>query len=309
MKIDFGGGSNRLDGFGVAGRSIRNAMADLGIEEDRNSGIKLTFSHPQHWRTGDYSIGYFPWESTGLPEGWIEQFDAMDEVWVTAPWMADEFQQYTETPMYVFEHGYNNIAIPVLRKKDGPVTFLHQGMEALRKGGQQMLNAFREAFDDNDDVRLILKTSTKGIALSYGKVTVVDSLLSDDDLDQLYLNSDFMVCNTMGEGFGLPGLDALAGGLPLIHTAGILPYEEYGHRDLRVHSALVDSPWQDVHPGKMWEPKFDDLVQTLQFAYDNHERYFEHAYLMAQEVQRDYSWHNLVEKQFNDLEDRLEGRF
>jgi glycosyltransferase involved in cell wall biosynthesis len=114
-----------------------------------------------------------------------------------------------------------------------------------------------------------------------------------------------MISNNCGEGFGLPARDAMGTGMPTIITGGFLPYEHFANNELIIESTLVDSPWPDVHPGKMWQPEFDDLVDILRLTADDYEFEAYEAYNTAPKIHEYYNWENLTQRAFSDLEYRL----
>ena len=307
MKIDLRGGSSRNDGFGVAGRTIFDSLESLGHEIDPDAELQFVFTHPHNFvAEADYNIGYFPWESTEPQIGWRRAMRKMDEIWVTSPVMVPYVQDWGFDP-YVYQHGANPSWVPRLRKCDGRIKFLHQGLEAYRKGGLETIQAFGAAFRGRDDVTLTMKTRPSGAAVSFGKVSINLEELKPPELLNLYYDHHVMVAPSWGEGFGLPAFDALGSGMPTIMTKDVFPHEPYSNSDMLVKSTLVDAPgsWQEVHPGKMWKPDFDDLVDTLRWVADNFEYEADFAYEQAHKIHQEATWEARTKKAFDDLAVRM----
>ncbi len=169
MKISYHshiGGLDLSQGYGTAGFGIVTALKKLGFDvpfNDPHADILLNFTQPPYYQfhgTGQYNIGYTPWESTLVEPGWIPLMNAVDEMWTTSPLIARWFNDAGCTQdIKVFEHGINHDWAKRFRRPHGKVRFLHVGAEAVRKGGQMAFDAFIEAFGkNNSNVSLTFKT-------------------------------------------------------------------------------------------------------------------------------------------------------
>ena len=112
------------------------------------------------------------------------------------------------------------------------VRFLFVGGAIARKGVDMLLAAWQEAFADRDDVQLVIKDfGSDGVyrgadrsaihaAAEAGSVVHLDADLADAEMAALYRACDVLVHPYRGEGFAMPVLEAMASGLPVIHTGG-----------------------------------------------------------------------------------------
>jgi hypothetical protein len=51
------------------------------------------------------NIGYTVWETTHLPDGWVEKCNKMDAIWVPSEWNVDIFKQCgVQVPVKKIEH-------------------------------------------------------------------------------------------------------------------------------------------------------------------------------------------------------------
>src|SRR5262249_2135899 len=116
------------------------------------------------------------------------------------------------------------------------VKLLFVGGTIPRKGFDVLLDAYRRAFTRADDVCLVVKDM--GVGTFYQNQTAGERIhamqgdpnapevlyltddLPEDDLPRLYSSCDALVHPYRGEGFGLPVLEAMACGLPVVVTAG-----------------------------------------------------------------------------------------
>ncbi len=306
MDLRLYGISARNDGFGVAGRKIIKSLENLGHNIDQTADIALTFSQPHQFnKKTDFHIGYFPWESTEpMKDNWIPRMTAMDELWCTSPWQQSVVEEWG-FESYLYEHGIDPIWRPKRRTADDKVRFLFMGLEALRKGGLEAIRAFNIAFQGIDDVELVIKTQESDMSFPSRKIEFINADLTETELVKLYHDCHVFVAPTWGEGFGLPARDAAGTGMPVIATSGFLPYEDLLHTDLMIPSTVVESPWPDIHPGNMFQPDLDSLVDIYRDAYDNFSNYANEALLTAPVIHKVYNWDELTNNAFLALEQRL----
>ena len=164
-------------------------------------------------------------------------------------------------------------------------TFLFVGGSTWRKGMDLLVEAWVEAFGPDDDVQLVVKdfgTATHYRGQTAGEtlraleersdvapVTYIDEDMAPDEIAALYRACDVFVTPYRGEGFCMPALEAMACGLPVIHT-GIGPTNEFVADDggwavpaerapLRAASGLPEL----AAPGFVHEVDHDALVATL----------------------------------------------
>lgn len=306
MDLKLFGISARNDGFGIAGKKIMDSMERCGINNADEADVHLSFAQPHQFNyTGNYNIGYFPWEST-LPlfKSWYDRLDRLDEIWVTSEWVRSVVSDWGYNAN-VYEHGIDKIWTPKRRVADDKVRFLFMGLEALRKGGLEAIRAFNVAFQGIDDVELILKTQESQMDSFLPKIRIVDHNMPEVELVRLFHDCHVFVAPTYGEGFGLPALDAAATGMPVIATRGFLPYEDLLDPQLLIDSTIIDSPWPTIHPGQVFKPDFDDLVDRYRYAYHNFSEVSEYAFDDAGRIHFYYDWDSITKQTFLALESRL----
>jgi glycosyltransferase involved in cell wall biosynthesis len=301
------------NGYGyVTDRMLAN-LRKLGYQVYPNNpraDVNLWYDQPHHieWQDNQYRVAYHPWESTELMEGWVDILNTADEVWTPSPIIADWYADAgVKPPIYVYEHGVDKIWSRQPRPVDGKIHFLHVGGEAKRKGGDIVLDAFRAAFPNRNDVALTMKMISKGmLALPTGRVTFVTESLAIRRLVRLYHSHHVFVYPSWGEGFGLNPLQAMRTGMPTIFTGAWAPYADLAPEEWKISSELVDSPWPTVHPGKMFKPDFDDLVEKMRDVADNYESHRSLAASVSGLVEQRYDWMNLTREAFNCLDNRVD---
>jgi glycosyltransferase involved in cell wall biosynthesis len=171
--------------------------------------------------------------------------------------------------------------------QNGPFTFLFVGVAQPRKGVDDLLLAFRDAFPSHiTDVRLVIKSA------DWGKLDDLRAKYTDDriswihanmrlaDLQQLYVQCHCFVLPTRAEAFSLPALEAMATGRPVIITA------HGGHLDcctdeasllvsatlMPVENTLVAKMHGYRRPREWAVPDREALVARMREAYYNPSR-------------------------------------
>ena len=322
MKISFHTIKDNLDvtrGYGAAGFKVVTSLQELGHEvpfDDATAPVQISFN-PPHWykfHEGQYRIGYTPWESTALPDGWVKAMNECDEVWATSEWVANVYEMAgVKRPLHVYEHGLDKRWEPRRRKSGDVVKFLHVGEPALRKGGQMTVDAFREVFGDRTDVHLTIKAYNQHFLRiwdngkittpeeAYSNVTVITEQMHFNELLDLYYEHDVLVYPSYGEGFGFIPLQAIGTGMPVVSTLDWAPY--WRHLQEYKISAREDRSIWALHPGNVFYPDYDELKENLRVLSDKkelaiaHEIYFDRA----QQVHDEYDWVRKTEKAFEHI--------
>lgn len=310
-------------GYGVAGYNIIESLKTLGYDvpfSDTTAPVEIFFCQPEYWEFSSpdqYKIGYWPWESTKADESWKFSIDLADELWTTSEWCRAVYEKEFQRPVRVYRHGIDHQWTAVKRNPGHVVRFLHIGEPAPRKGGQMALNAFRDAFGDATDVRLVIKAqefNTTRLYDRYGSiisgpgdlnnVTLITADLTEQQMIGLYHANHVLVYPSYGEGFGLIPLQGLATGMPTICTAEWAPYANYLD-DLALPGRHIESPWPKMHPGEMIEPDYDALVQAFIDTKNNIDDYTQSFYDQAAAVHAEYDWLKLTEEAFDHLSEKF----
>jgi glycosyltransferase involved in cell wall biosynthesis len=210
----------------------------------------ITHSWPPDFAPGSEgpTIAILPWEVGAPPRAWVHSVrERIDRVWVPSAFVRDGYVAGGMPPGIV-DVVPNGVDLERFspdgraRALDGgepagsaACTFLFVGGTIWRKGIDVLLAAWARAFGPDDDVRLVVKDF--GVESSYKGQTSGDDVralaaradvapvtyLTEDlpatELPALYRAADVVVLPYRAEGFCLPALEAMACGVPVIHTA------------------------------------------------------------------------------------------
>jgi glycosyltransferase involved in cell wall biosynthesis/tetratricopeptide (TPR) repeat protein len=183
------------------------------------------------------------WEYGSLPREWIAPLTELaDEVWVPSRFVRDCFVRSgvpTEVvrvvPLGVNIERFRPGLVPLSLRTRKRCKFLFVGGTIPRKGIDLLLQVYLRTFRRDDDVCLVIKDM--GVSTCYqgqtaheeiarleegGDVPEVEYLnrgLTEEEMARLYAACDCLVLPYRGEGFGLPIVEAMASGKPVIVTA------------------------------------------------------------------------------------------
>ncbi|MGD8190934.1 glycosyltransferase family 4 protein [Brevibacillus ginsengisoli] len=224
----------------------------------------------------DYLILNTVWETTRIPRNWFPAINRFDAVCVPSKQNKRALiNSGVKVPIFIVPHGVNTRTFhPANRKlfiKDAKGRFVFVSVFGFqhRKNPETLLRAYWNAFTSKDKVLLAIKTfgyrkhetqqwihnqiRRYRLKLGYRKslppITLLPRYLSFKQIPQLYTRGNVFVLPTRGEGVGLPFLEALASGIPVIATGW------GGHMDFLTKSNSFLIPYKLLPPAKSMNNK------------------------------------------------------
>ena len=240
-----------------------------------------------------YRVGYSMLEVSGLPEEWVRQANEMDEVWTPSPFNVWTFRDSGVTaPICVMPLGVDieNFGPEVDGyAPDSRFTFLSIFEWGERKAPEILLKAFNDTFtrDDpvvllckydnyDDSVEVIIDIDAMDLDPEGGQIIfIANQHVPYRELAQMYRSADCFVLPTRGEGWGMPILEAMACGLPVIATywsAQQTFMTEANSYPLQVSKLIKARAKCPYYEGFKWaEPDTGHLKQLLRHVYEHKE--------------------------------------
>jgi glycosyltransferase involved in cell wall biosynthesis/SAM-dependent methyltransferase len=269
-------------------------------------------------------VQILPWEYGTLPRAWVDGLRANphDEVWTPTEYCRAMFLEAGIAPERVAvvpngidpqrfspDRAVEPYALPTRKS----FTFLYLGGALPRKGVDVLLAAYRRAFTRDDDVALILKlfgarsfyqlddaqgSALRAFAAEPGapELVVIEEELTDEDVVRLYRTCGALAFPYRGEGFGLPMLEALACGLPVIATAGgaadAFLDDEVAYRIPAERVPLGEVMRGEPLAGAGWwlEPDVEALAATMRYVVAHRDEARAKAARGAERARREWTW-------------------
>lgn len=221
---------------------LASAMSTMPAPD---SVVTVRHAWPPNWtrpRQGKLVV-IQPWEFGSLPESWVQQSCDVDEFWIPSNYVRRVYIESGVPAEKVFvmpngvdaEKFYPNVP-PMKLATQRKFKFLFVGGTIGRKGPDILLQAYLKNFTAADDVCLVIKdfggrnvyqgqTFEAQIRAAQSlpnapEILYINEELSPELLPGIYTACDCFVMPYRGEGFGLPVLEAMACGLPVVVTAG-----------------------------------------------------------------------------------------
>ncbi|NOU98180.1 glycosyltransferase [Paenibacillus sp. LMG 31456] len=196
------------------------------------------------------------WETTKIPRRWLSNMNKFDAVCVPSLQNKQAMRNSgVRVPIFIVPHGVHTEKYKPSNKKlslanaKGRFVFVSVFGFQHRKNPEALLRAYWEAFSAADKVLLVIKTngyasyengawiqnkmrrykSRLGIVKKTAPVKVIAGQVSSKKLRGIYTLGNVFVLPTRGEGVGLPFLESLSSGVPVIATGW------GGHKDFLTH--------------------------------------------------------------------------
>ena len=317
----------QLDGYGLFGMNFIRALTRLGVEVHPNTVELMTWPGWLQVLSGynpalltialmpSYEMkagatrlwNYTMYEGTGLEDRWADSANRLAErMIVPHEFLVDVFKDNgVKIPIHVIPGGTDPQLFaerPVSPWRTGrPYTFLAFADRGTRKGWDIAFNAFYDAFGDNPDVQLIVKSraATKhDFASAKWDHRIV--FWKEDAITMLpvYEQVDCVVFPTRGEGWGNFGREPAMMGIPAIVTRW------GGVEDGIDHYAIPIENYQMVNAtlrgdGQWAQPDIEEVAHHMKWCYENREEAEAKGRKAARWLRENQTWDHAAQKLFD----------
>lgn len=266
-----------------------------------------------------------PWEHQALPLRWIEEMEAhVHEVWTPSQFARKAIVESGVSSDRV--HVIYNAVDPEIFRPDGPASrppnskgfvFLFVGGLIRRKGIDLLLQAYEDTFSTEEDVSLVIKdvgsrtfysqnTKLGDVWRFAARRSVPQTIVLTDEMDDvalasLYRGADALVLPYRGEGFGMPLIEAMACGKPVI-TTGEGPAVEFcsEKEGYLIPAQLVEVPEPPPPAGPLsgqwtwFEPNVAALAAAMRHVFEHRDEAASRGRLAAEAIGRGFTWKRIL---------------
>jgi len=315
-------------------QDLATMIARQGAINMSEPSICIAYGNDFHKFHGGYRVGYTVFEYTKLAADWINGMRQVDELWTTSRWGLEVIRQngLADIKVEVVPEGFDaaifNPALREQRKSRSVFRFLTVGKWEVRKGQVELLKAWAKAFRGIKDVELVLMCDNpfvRGFSveqeikkLNLGRmapVKAVKPVATDVEMAKRYADADCFVLPTRAEGWGLPIMEAMACGTPVITTrySAITEYANDANAHLLDVMNLVPvfDPLFFPRAGEagLWaEIDIEQLAERMLHVYQNRDEARLVGLRAASDMASQWTWDHAARKAHGLLQARKAGQ-
>lgn len=281
------------------------------LRSNRYFDLDFTYTVPQNFpdrflTNSKCRMAIYNYESSIMPAHWAKYYSFVDYVLPSSQYVADMFERNgcPKDKIVVVPHGidleiFNTNIKPAKIQTDKKFKFLCVAEPHYRKQLDKLLDLYARTFTSQDDVCLVLKTKIfddntikerkefemdlrpilKELRQKYGaalpEIKIVSSRLAN--IASLYTACDAFVLMTASEGWGMPFLEAMACGVPVIapRHGGQLEFLNDDNAVLTKCGIRRARPqeqyWMSNAKATVGSPDEQDFAEKMVEMYKNHE--------------------------------------
>ncbi|MEM9223990.1 MAG: glycosyltransferase [Pseudomonadota bacterium] len=260
--------------------------------------VPIALAYMRDVFNGAYNIGYFFWELSTPALSQYLALDILDEIWVATEYGVSIYKPAVDKPVFNAGMAVEPIDVPSReearayvqeRLPIGQDTFVYlSAFDSFsfleRKNPHGVVEAFQAAFDQDEDVLLVLKTHNRDfvldahqamrweriveIAAADPRIVLLNETLQYEDLIKLKTGCDCFVSLHRSEGWGFGLVESMTVGLPVVSTgySGNLDFTTPENSWLVDYDLIEprENEYLFVERGQQWAaPKLESAVQQL----------------------------------------------
>jgi GT2 family glycosyltransferase len=279
---------------------------------------------------GSYKVGFTMLETDRIPREWVRQANCMDEIWTPSQFNARTFRESgVDRPIHVIPLGIDpNYFHPEIAAHPIPgiFTFLSIFEWGERKAPELLLRAFNQEFRASEPVILLVKTLNSDVDLDVraqvaglgldpegGRIHIsLNQEAPAGQLGSIYRSADCFVLPTHGEGWGMPILEAMACGLPVIATDWSAPCDFMNAGNaypLPIEGLVAARAKCPYYAGFNWaQPSCLHLRGLMRHVFENQEEARAKGARASADVHANWTWDHSARKIVARLDAIKQGR-
>jgi len=286
--------------------------------------ICLSYGNDMLKFSGKKRIGYTVWETTRLPSDWVPSLNKLDDVWTVSKYCKKIFEDSgVDKDVKIVHEGvdtsiFNKYVDKLPMNDEKRFVFLSIFKWEKRKSPDILIQAFAEEFKKDENVALVMQCSNpflqgfnpfeEILSMDYEngvnslkKINIIPPIPKRSELARVYRTADCFVSPTRGEAWGLPMIESLACGVPVITTnwGGALEYmkEDYGW--------LINVDHMEVPDDKMFFKPYKDnewavpskkhLRELMRYAFEHKDECAKKGTAAYDYIDENFSWEKSTE--------------
>jgi glycosyltransferase involved in cell wall biosynthesis len=267
-----------------------------------------------------FNIAYSMFETTVIPDKWIEFYNHFDEIWVPSTFCKKALNRRDFTcRVSVIPFGVDESYLSIEKRDHDLFTFFAVGQWIDRKGWDILIRAYTSEFMGNYKVRLCIKTyddtKTNGEMIqSYlnsdirnstymPRIFIKNQKIDEEDMYVFYQESDCFILPSRGEAFGVPYLEAMSMAIPVIASdfGGQLDFisDEVGWlikidqlKHLSERLCKINAGYKDL-----WfcEPSVEDVRKIMRYVFEHQQEVKEKGAKSRALVKEFFTWDKIAD--------------
>ena len=263
-----------------------------------------------------YNIAYSMFETFEIPDSWIQFYNEFDEIWVPSEFCRRAFNRKDlKCKIRVINLGVDTKKFIPKGNEKRFFTFLAVGKWIDRKGWDILINAYTTEFIGNYDVRLCIKTDeekrnnidlikeylTSDRTAIMPKIMVRNQKVDEEVITKFYQEADCYILPSRGEAFGLPFLESMSSGVPVItsdfggqtdfineENGWLIKTKKLCHLSERL--CRINAAYKGL-----WfaEPEIEDVRKAMRYAFENKDEVKEKGLKSREDVKNKFSWKSI----------------
>tara|TARA_Y100001973_G_C5171074_1_gene319114 strand:+ start:95 stop:1489 length:1395 start_codon:yes stop_codon:yes gene_type:complete len=238
-----------------------------------------------------YCIAASPWELPRVPDRWSKTLRHFDEVWAISRFVEKSYSKTFENRLKI-QYVAPVVSLPKsssaqkINRQPRPFTFLYifdAKSYMARKNPVAVVEAFLKAFQSNEPVRLVVKSTSEGcgddwqflntIANSDYRISLTVGSVDESEMEKFWQRCDCYVSLHKSEGFGRTLVEAVSRKIPVVATGwsgstDIIDETNHLAVDFSLKQ-LKDNDYPEAD-GQYWaEPLESSAIKKLKWVYAN----------------------------------------